>query len=173
MPSLFSKLITPTKHNNPYSNPHHPSHAPLPPVQTTPHSTTQADIARQSATLHPQAPNMLAEARQLANRNPITGRLLPSAQSASDTDFASNARLEKAMTAIERLGPSKERSAYLNRASQTRVSSGNRYDLRAAEEVRKREEEERMRRAMAGVEFYAPERRVEEFYAGGLSGNGR
>lgn len=89
-------------------------------------------------------------------------------QAASETNFNDNARLNRAMNAVERLGPSVERSAYLNRASQTSVVSGSRYDLLSAEEKRKREEKERMGRVVGGVEFYAPERRVEEFYAWGV-----
>jgi hypothetical protein len=64
------------------------------------------------------------------------------------------------------LGVSAEQSAYLARANQTKQTTGMRYEMFASEERRKREEEERIRRARGGVEFYAPERRIEEFYAG-------
>jgi hypothetical protein len=46
---------------------------------------------------------------------------------------------------------------------------GTKYDLFAAEMVRRRDEEVRIRLARGGVEYYAPERVVREFYGGGVS----
>jgi hypothetical protein len=56
-----------------------------------------------------------------------------------------------------------ELNAYLNRASKTGVTTGKRYDLFSAAERERMEREEAIRIQRAG-EFYAPERRVEEFY---------
>ncbi|KAF2829395.1 hypothetical protein CC86DRAFT_368413 [Ophiobolus disseminans] len=168
MPSLFKPN---SKRNNPYSNPNHPSHTALPPKVINPHSASQPNVATQSATL-PPSNNLLAEARQLANRDPITGRLLPRpsmpTDTASETNLLANARLHRAMNAVDRLGPSAERSAYLGRASQTALVCGKRYDLVSAEQRKKREEEEKLKKVMGGVEFYAPERKVGEFYGGGV-----
>ncbi|KAH7068969.1 hypothetical protein BKA63DRAFT_421952 [Paraphoma chrysanthemicola] len=157
MPSFFSKLgISSKRKNNPYLNPHHPGHRPLP--QPIPKSTSRS---QPSLPLRPASPreahDLLAEARQVANRDPVTGRPLPQPtvlhQTASETN---------------RLGPSQERSAYLNRAMQSTQTMGSRYELFAQEERRRRDEEIRLIRARGGVEYYAPERSVSEFYAGGV-----
>lgn len=54
------------------------------------------------------------------------------------------------------------------RAGQIAQTTGSRYDLVASEERRMREEAERIIKTRGGLEFYAPERRMEEFYSGGV-----
>jgi hypothetical protein len=45
---------------------------------------------------------------------------------------------------------------------------GSRYELFAREERSRRGEEIRLVKARGGLEYYAPERSVSEFYAGGV-----
>lgn len=179
MPSFLSKLklSSSNKANNPYTNPYHPSHQPI-----SQRSKSQPNLPLPRPASPRETHDFLAEARQTANRDPITGRLLPQQrptaigipnQTASESNLDANARVNGALNAIERLGPSAERSAYLNRASRTPQTTGRRYDLVAGmgrrkreEEARKREEEERVRIARGGTEYYAPERHYSEFYAG-------
>jgi hypothetical protein len=56
----------------------------------------------------------------------------------------------------------------LKRSSQAVQTTGKRYDLFSSEEKKRIEREEQIRIARGGVEFYAPERRVAEFYADGV-----
>ncbi|KAH7088945.1 hypothetical protein FB567DRAFT_522667 [Paraphoma chrysanthemicola] len=172
MPSFFSKLgISSKRKNNPYLNPHHPGHAPLPQPISKPTSRSQPSLPLRPASPR-EAHDLLAEARQVANRDPVTGRRLPQPtvlhQTASETNVHANARVNGALNAMERLGPSQERSAYLNRAMQSTQTTGSRYELFAQEERRRRDEEIRLIRARGGLEYYAPERSVSEFYAGGV-----
>jgi hypothetical protein len=162
MPSIFSKLGGSSKRNNPYSNPHHPGHAPLP---TKPSAQSSSQPNPPLRSVFPRTSHdYLAEARQVANRDPVTGRPLPHPvipQSSSD------ASQQPANTA-ERSRANAELSAYLSRASRTPPTTGTRYDLFSSEERKRIEREEQIRIARGGVEFYAPERRVEEFYANGV-----
>lgn len=61
-----------------------------------------------------------------------------------------------------------ERTAYQNRAGASKQTTGSKYDLFVQESLAKRNEEARVRAARGGVEYYAPERRIEEFYSGGV-----
>jgi hypothetical protein len=148
MPSFLSKLTgSKSASKNPYENPHHPSHLPVPQKATSPPPPLRSVPPTISA-------NLLAEARQVANRDPITGRAL--ASTPDDTVAA------WAQTTIVRA----EQSAYMKRASQIQQTSGSRYDILSGREIRAREE------AMwvtGKGEFYAPERMVGEFYGGGRS----
>lgn len=170
MPSLFSKLTSGTpsksksKHTNPYSNPHHPSHAPIPGKPTQPLRSASPDMSTH---------DLLAEARLSANRDPITGKRLP--QPVMPPLHSSNQRQTTAQpraqaTSSPTLNPSsgEDPTAYTFRASQTPQTMGSRYDLFSAEERRRMEVEEKIRIARGGQEFYAPERRLEEFYAKGV-----
>lgn len=169
MPSLFSKLApSSSKRKNPYSNPHHPSHAPLPTKLPNQRSATQPPQLRPASPR--DSHDFLAEARQLTNRDPVTGRPLPrEAQTASESSRIAQARLNAAGASRGvQARPPVESSAYLNRASKIQPTSGKRYDIISYEERKMRDEQERIRKAMGGTEFYAPERRVEEFYADGV-----
>jgi hypothetical protein len=151
MPSILSKLGGSSK-RNPYSNPHHPSHAPIPTKPTTPPLRTVSP-----RTSH----DYLAEARQVANRDPITGRavthpVVPQTSSGTSRLPAQSSRANV------------ELSAYLNRAKQTAQTTGTRYDLFSRQEREKFEREEKVRIARGGTEFYAPERRIEEYFAEGV-----
>ncbi|KAH8714079.1 hypothetical protein GQ44DRAFT_829940 [Phaeosphaeriaceae sp. PMI808] len=162
MPSFLSKLNPSSKRNNPYLNAQHPSHTPLPPKQSQNPYPSIPPLRPVSPTI---SHNLLAEARIATNRDPITGTLKsPRAptQNTSSAELASNARVNGALNAIEALGPSVERKAYLSRASQ---GTGSQFGLIAGEERRRAEEVER-----GGAEYYAPERRVEEYYGGGGRG---
>lgn len=154
MRSLLSKF-TPNpsskrnKNNkkNPYSDHHHPSHVPLPPKPPAQH-------------LRPASPreshNFLPEARLLINRDPVTGRAMQSANRAQVNSSTPGST------------SSAEPSAYLTRALQLPPTSGKKYDIVTYHERKAREEQDRVRRARGGVEFYAPERQVGEFYGGGV-----
>jgi hypothetical protein len=154
MPSILSKLTGSSKRkNNPYSNPHHPSHAPIP---TNP--TTSPPRTVSPRTSH----DYLAEARQVVNRDPITGRLAPAPA------ILQNLAAPSQQPPAEPSRANAELSAYLNLASKTVPKTGTRYDLFSRKEREKSEREEKMRIAKGGTEFYAPERRVEGFYAEGV-----
>ncbi|KAF2032744.1 hypothetical protein EK21DRAFT_60521 [Setomelanomma holmii] len=177
MPSFFSQIGISKRKNNPYLNPHHPGRTPIPSKPTTrPTYPTHPTHSTSSLPLRPasprEAPDLLAEARQVANRDPITGRIMhqPGAlnQTASETNLQANTRLNRALNAVERLGSCQERSAYMNRASQTKQTTGSRYELFAQEERHRREGELKLIKARGGVEYYAPERSVSEFYTGGV-----
>jgi hypothetical protein len=169
MPSLFARFTgAGSKKNNPYINAYHPSHAPIPKQPTT---TTSQPLP----TVSPRGSHdFLAEARSLANRDPITGRPLPEPIAPVPTARQSSMpKMLQSKKSRKKLGQQKseggrataneEMSAYLNRASQTKQATGKRYDLFSAAERERIEREEAIRIQRAG-EFYAPERRVEEFY---------
>lgn len=67
-----------------------------------------------------------------------------------------------------RQGGQDERTVYQARAAHSERATGNQYDLTVQEMAAQRAREARERAARGGVEYYAPERRVEEFYAGGV-----
>jgi hypothetical protein len=161
MPSIFSKIGGSSKRNNPYRNPHHPSHKPLPQK----HTTDPIPIMTQQTDLPPVSRNLLAEARQLANRDPVTGRLLPSPvmpQSANEANKQPKAQSKNTPNATEV-------SAYSSRASQTVQTTGSKYELFSIEERRRIAREERIRIARGGGEFYAPERKLDEYYGARVS----
>lgn len=153
MSSFFAKLSgTPKepKKLNPYLNPHHPGHNPIP--NPTSMTTTSADF--------------LAEARKEAGRDPVTGRRR--SDNHSRTTSERNSGSERNSLAELRQVEEEERTAYQSRAAQSTQTTGTKYELFVQESLRKREATERLRIARGGVEYYAPERRVEEFYAGGV-----
>lgn len=171
MPSLLSKLTSGTpsksksKRTNPYSNPHHPSHAPIPGKPTQPLRSASPDMSTY---------DLLAEARLSANRDPITGKRLP--QPVMPLPRSQNTNQPRAQVSpiatpnpASSSNPREEPTAYTFRSSQTPQTMGSRYDLFSAEERRRMEVEEKIRIARGGQEFYAPERRVEEFYAEGVN----
>jgi hypothetical protein len=163
MPSLFKRLTsgTPSKHNNPYSNPHHPSHAHIP---GQPLRSASPDIPFR---------DLLAEARLTANRDPLTGKLLPQPVMPPNQSTVQS-RTQPNLTTTSTSNPppnstvDQEPTAYAFRAAQTPQTMGTRYDLFSSEERRRMEREEKIRIARGGQEFYAPERRMEEFYAEGV-----
>ncbi|OAL03942.1 hypothetical protein IQ06DRAFT_291576 [Phaeosphaeriaceae sp. SRC1lsM3a] len=158
MPSFFSKLTGSSKRNNPYANPNHPSRAPLPQKTVT--------NSQPNEELRPASPrdsvDYLAEARLAVNRDPVTGKTL--SQSSMPQ---SSGRQEQAQSSAAGRGAA-EPSAYASRASQSPQTMGTRYDLFTMEERKRMEREEKIRIARGGQEFYAPERRIGEFYAGGV-----
>ncbi len=60
-----------------------------------------------------------------------------------------------------------ERTMYQNRSLAAPRTMGSKYELFTQEMARKRDEEMRIRVARGGLEYYAPERRFEEFYGAG------
>jgi hypothetical protein len=165
MPSFLSKFSSSSKRNNPYLNVHHPGYASLPQNSNTQLYTTSKPISTFQSVPPVNSRNLLAEARQVAHRDPITGRPLPYPiipPTASETVFESSARSNGF---IEKPGVDAEKGA---RAGQIVQTTGSRYDLVASEERRMREEAERIIKTRGGLEFYAPERRMEEFYSGGV-----
>ncbi len=60
-----------------------------------------------------------------------------------------------------------ERTMYQNRSLAAPRTMGSKYELFTQEMARKRDEEMRIRVARGGLEYYAPERRLEEFYGAG------
>jgi hypothetical protein len=168
MPSFLSKITGSSKSKNPYQNPYHPGHAPIPPkCNPQPQSTSSPRPPLRSISPSDSS-NLLAEARQVANRDPITGRPLPRPvvpQTISAKDFESSTRLS---ASAEKLIAKAEKSAYMNRASQIVRTTGSRYDLLSSQEKRLREEAERMVMSGHRLEFYAPERRTEKLYGQGV-----
>jgi hypothetical protein len=90
----------------------------------------------------------------------VTGLKRPDAN-AGAASSSGNARGE----AVEQIG---EPSAYVTRASKTKPTTGNKYDLFIQLMAEKRIKEEIAAAAMEKAEYYAPERRVEEFYSHGV-----
>lgn len=176
MPSFFKRKP------NPYSNPHHPSHNPIPKNLSA--NTTTASTAAPRAQSQPFIPprpasprgssDFLAEARRLAGRDPVTGRVRPS-ETAMEPNQSSNSPPNQNQTRgiaggrsanTTRPTANTEMSAFLNRSSQSPQNTGNRYDLFSRECQAQQEYDERVRAARGGVEYYAPERQVSEFYSG-------
>lgn len=163
MPSFLDKLRS-SKKDNPYLNPYHPGHQTHPNLRTTnPTSSTNP----QSGSVNPnnqQRPastlgssDLLAQARREAGRDPVTGQRVPPNLARSATERTSLEDLRQ----VEQ----EERTAYQNRARLSKITMGSRYDLFAAQMRQKQEDEARIRAARGGLEYYAPERRFEEFYA--------
>ncbi|KAF1945218.1 hypothetical protein EJ02DRAFT_419747 [Clathrospora elynae] len=146
--------------SNPYKNTHHLGHNPNPALTSknapeNPASFTQKLLPRRPAS----PPDLLAEARQLAGRDPVTGKrhAYMIAQTASE---------RQQHLAEVRQSATDERTAYRDRAAKTQQTPGQRYDLFVQEMVAKRDGDAVALRAVrGGAEYYAPERRVEEFYA--------
>ncbi|KAF1919850.1 hypothetical protein BDU57DRAFT_154665 [Ampelomyces quisqualis] len=174
MPSLLTILTTlttrtspnrnpnnpnnPTQFKNPYLNPHHPTHTPIP----IPHPPSSSSSPPSPPNTVPVT-NLLAQARLSANRDPITGKILPGQKAAAGTHVHATARLDSSSGARE------EYSARAFRAgAQSARMMGAQRDLVVGRESVRGEEGEGSRVAGGGREFYAPERRVEEFYAGGV-----
>lgn len=161
MPSFFSKITGLSKHKNPYANPQHPCRAPL---------SQKAVGDSQSSTPQPSASprgsiDYLAEARMAINRDPVTGKRMSQPQ----PDLHQSSRQPQAQPQTSAAGQSAaDPTAYQSRASQIPPNMGTRYDLFSGEERARMEREEKIRIARGGKEYYAPERRIGEFYAGGV-----
>lgn len=153
MPSFFSKITGSSKRNNPYANPQHPCRAPLP---------SEASAPQPSASPRGSI-DYLAEARLAVNRDPVTGRRIPQSQ----PNLPQSSRQAQAQSSATERG-AVEQTAYQSRASQIPPNMGTRYDLFTKEERQRMEREEKIRIARGGQEYYAPERRIGEFYAGGV-----
>ncbi|KAH7398279.1 hypothetical protein BKA66DRAFT_452759 [Pyrenochaeta sp. MPI-SDFR-AT-0127] len=169
MPSFLSKF---SKKPNPYMNTHHPGHNPIPQT-TAPYTTascTSNSQSPQANQLRPVSPrgasDLLAEARQVAGRDPVTGRLRADlvSQTASERSLSNERNPLADLRQVEK----EERTAYQNRAVASKQTTGNKYELYVQEALAKREEEARVRAARGGIEYYAPERRLEEYYSGGV-----
>jgi hypothetical protein len=167
MPSIFKKFNGTSK-NNPYVNPNHPSHAPIQYISPSGRSQSQPTPAPRSASPRGSIDH-LAEARISAGRDPVTGRAIQrpnlTAQTASETDLRSRVRTNGA---VERSGPSDERTAFASRAAMTKQTTGNKYDLFMQMMAEKKNKEEMAHGNVGKTEYYAPKRRVSEFYAGGV-----
>lgn len=157
MPFFFSKFTSSSKRNNPYANPHHPSRVPVP--------QNGASGSQPSEPIRPASPrgsiDYLAEARMAVNRDPVTGKVL------SQPNIPPSSMQPQGHSSAAGSGTA-ERSAYASRASQSPQTMGTRYDLFTMEERKRMEREEKIRIARGGQEYYAPERRIGEFYAGGV-----
>ncbi|KAF1846731.1 uncharacterized protein K460DRAFT_129195 [Cucurbitaria berberidis CBS 394.84] len=166
MPSFLSRLGGTSKKMNPYTNPYHPGHNPIPESTSTNTTASSASHNQTSNTLRmrPASPrgssDLLAEARQVAGRDPVTGR--------RRADMVGPTASERASLAELRQVDEEERTAYQDRAAASKQTTGSNYDLFVQEAIKKREVEASIRAARGGIEYYAPERRVEEFYAGGV-----
>jgi hypothetical protein len=156
MPSIFSKISGSSKRNNPYANPHHPSRTPLPQK----HITDPMPIIQKQTDYSANSDNLLAEARQVVNRHPITGQLLPGPTIPSKANAANNQPTVQSNVSPNATEP----SAYASRASRTVQTMGSKYELFSNEERRRIAREERIRIARGGGEFYAPERKLDEYY---------
>jgi hypothetical protein len=151
MPSIFKKLSGSSK-NNPYVNPHHPSHAPVP-------SKLQPPAPR------PASPrgsiDHLAEARISAGRDPVTGR---AKQRPHDGPTSRGVRTNDA---VQQSNSSDGRSAFASRSAKTMQTTGSKYDL-FVQMMAEKKHREMAPGNLGKAEFYAPERRIAEFYAGGV-----
>ncbi|CAO2654757.1 Nn.00g114900.m01.CDS01 [Neocucurbitaria sp. VM-36] len=173
MPSFFAKLSGSSKKSNPYLNPHHPGHNPNPKATSTSTTASSAQNPQSRNALRPRqasprgSSDFLAEARQLAGRDPVTGRRRPDVggRTASERSFSSERNSLAELRQVEE----EERTAYQSRAAASKQTTGSRYELFVQESRKRREAEDRIRAARGGLEYYAPERQLEEFYSGGVS----
>ena len=172
MPSLFAKIGLSSK-PNPYMNPHHPGHNSArkkvaQPGKTGTHPATNAHPSSVSLPLPRQASprgssDFLAEARNSAGRNPVTGRRAGGPSQRNNT--LSRVSLADELRQVE----AEERTMYQNRSLAQIRTMGSKYELYAQAMVKQREEEMRIRAARGGVEYYAPERTLSEFYSAPLN----
>jgi hypothetical protein len=154
-PSSFFKKLRGKK--NPYEKAPTAAFSPAPVSTAT--NTTGPHIALSNSErvipLHPasprEAPDLLAEARQVAGRDPVTGR--PRIDIASQGSGPQQPLAEPSQAADPK-------AAYIERARQSGRVPYESYEVFVQEMVAKR--------VRGGSEYYAPERRVEEFYAGGV-----
>jgi hypothetical protein len=176
MPSI-KKLFTPSSSTkNPYGNPNHPTII----ASSTPIAATKG-FTPQPPPLQPASPrgsfDLLAEARVAGGRNPITGRRVAShSAAASDRDVAV-AEGSHIAGSIARPGVASgsggagaipqgsvdKTSAYGNRNEGVTRTHGSKYDMFVQQ---LRERKMGVWREPEGG-FYAPERRLGEFYAPG------
>jgi hypothetical protein len=158
MPSLLDKLLHPTtvpgRKPNPYTHPHHPNH--LNTSQSAPISTTAREVfsTSQTQTLRPKMPrpasprepyDYLAEAREASGRDVVTGQ--PRNQIGEHTRGEREERRDG-------------RSVYQESSSGRSQTHGTKYDL-FVQEIKARKGG---RWRAPGEGFYAPERRLGEFY---------
>jgi hypothetical protein len=185
MPSL-KKLFTSSSSRNPYTNPHHPTviAATTPTAGTKPLASQPAPQPAPPQSASPRGSfDYLAEAREALGRDPVTGRPLPS-QSASGAAEPSTRRAVPAPvaegshaaggTASGTRGPGvgvvvaqgrsvDASSAFGQRNEGVTRTHGTKYDL-FVQQMKEREKGG-WRDPVEG--YFAPERRVGEFYAPG------
>jgi hypothetical protein len=164
MPSLLDKLLNPAtvtgRKPNPYTNPHHPNHPNT--SQPAPTSTTARQVFSTSPrqAFRPEIPppasphdpyDYLAEAREASGRDAVTGQ--PRNQN-------------REHTRSEREEQREERSVYQESSSSRSKTHGTKYDL-FVQEMKARKGG---RWRAPDVGFYAPERRLGEFYQPERSG---
>ena len=171
MPSLFAKIGLSSK-PNPYMNPHHPGHNSSRKKVPQTGTANPASNAQQSSVSLPLPPrqasprgssDFLAEARSSAGRNPVTGRRAGGLDQRNNT--LSRASLADELRQVEE----EERTMYQNRSLAQVRTMGSKYELYAQAMIKQREEEMRIRAARGGVEYYAPERTLSEFYSAPLT----
>lgn len=158
MPSLLNKLLSSTtasgKKPNPYTDPHHPNHPstsqPAPTSTNAGHAFSISQLqawrpqtARLTAPREPH--NYLAEAREASGKDPVTGQPRPQ---------------NGGQTRVEEQQERGERSVYQEASEGRSNTHGTRYDL-FVQEMKARKVG--WWRAPDGG-FYAPERRLGEFY---------
>jgi hypothetical protein len=109
-----------------------------------------------------EAADLLAEARQVAGRDPITGRRPPGATgpSAGERRLPVAAPPQQPVAAPPQAADPK--AAYIERAKQNGQRPYESYEAFVQDMVAKRSGN------VVESEYYAPERTVEEFYAGGV-----
>ena len=184
MPSIISKVLHPSypggKKPNPYTNPHHPNHNPGPSSTfATPWKCKQQSQQQQSTTNRRTSldgsADLLAEARQSAGRDPITGNLVPRLKNPL-LRLPAHRRIH-----LQRVRPAptvglKERerartedgSAYNNTIAGRRVTSGTKYDLF----VQEMKEKQKVALGQSMTGYYAPAPRPPvEYYTPGRDGS--
>ncbi|KAI4645673.1 hypothetical protein J4E93_005250 [Alternaria ventricosa] len=173
--SITSALLSPINKLRGKSNPYQKQYtAPKPPAPNTefPVSARQAAnrnpvTGTQQQPTHPEPPHtdLLAEARQAAGRNPVTGRPQPVVNSKK----GKKGKKQKMMSLEQQQQAAEEQKAAFLAWAKKHPREGGRpyesYEAFVQEMVAKRTGcvEQRM-----GVGYYAPERRVGEYYAGGV-----
>ncbi|KAF2682114.1 hypothetical protein K458DRAFT_420051 [Lentithecium fluviatile CBS 122367] len=170
MPSL-KNLFTPSANKpNPYANPHHPT------------NVASSSATKASRPMPPPPPSAsprgsfdyLAEAREAAGRDPVTARrVAPRAITAfsgptagatvesSRQPLTSSSTTRPADMALGTAGNADQTSAYASRNAGVKKTLGTKYDL-FVQQV-KDLEKGGWREPQEG--FYAPERKLGEFYA--------
>ncbi|KAF2855863.1 hypothetical protein T440DRAFT_464217 [Plenodomus tracheiphilus IPT5] len=175
MPSIFSKF---GKKSNPYMDTQRFDVEPIPQVtstQTTTASTTPSHPIKHLRPVSPQgAPDLLADARLVAGRDPVTGRRRPDLGSLTASDRAAT---EREFTEHLKELEERKRIAYQSHAT-VKNSLGERFDrfvknipakrYTVAKAAAARQATEPREPVGNGLEYYAPTRTINEYYAGGI-----
>ncbi|KAI8942748.1 hypothetical protein NX059_000792 [Plenodomus lindquistii] len=169
MPSLFSKF---GKKSNPYMDAQRFDHKPPAPQVRTIQTTASTPVKQLRPVSPRRVSDLLADARLAAGRDPVTGRLRPDMASltASERSAAERELTEQLKELEER-----KRIAYQSQAK-VKNSMGERFDrlMQKVPANKLANNAAAARRARTEyrdpegnkLEYYAPERRIGEYYAG-------